>query len=75
MSVAGETFQYHLLPPVETLDCRGRCLLIFQSSIILLCVTDRPAVPEECTKSETSALLKILCTAALHCVSCSSLEP
>lgn len=37
--------------------------------------TDRPAVPEECIKSEMSALLKIFYTTALHCVSYSPLEP
>lgn len=38
MSVAGKTFQTSSFFPVDTVDCSVRCLHIFQSNIILLCI-------------------------------------
>lgn len=78
MSVEGKTFQTSSFFPVDTVDCSVRCLHIFQSSIILLCILQIGLlfpVPEDCTKSEMSALLNIFCAIALHRVSYSCLEP
>lgn len=39
MSVAGKTFQTSAFYPVDTVDCSVKGLHIFQSSIILLCIS------------------------------------